>query len=223
MITQISAETISLIVYQNVPVITTELLAQLYVTDTDNIKKNYSRNAGRFCEGKHFFKVSGEELKNLRVTLSHSQNPISPKTRSLILWTERGSARHAKMLETDQAWEVFEKLEDCYFGRELRPEALLAGNSQRNNYSQMQFNAGAITQLNLMFSCVEHLRMNMWPHLSAVFPGLNNDYKETFVKLAMMFSLLKKERMECQRKAKRIISGHSRSNSSVYRHTGSNK
>ncbi|EDE8442018.1 phage antirepressor Ant, partial [Salmonella enterica subsp. enterica serovar Pomona] len=33
------------------------------------------------------------------------------------LWTERGAARHAKMLETDQAWEVFEKLEDCYFSR----------------------------------------------------------------------------------------------------------
>lgn len=42
---------------------------------------------------------------------------ISPKTRSLILWTERGAARHAKMLETDQAWDVFEKLEDCYFSQ----------------------------------------------------------------------------------------------------------
>ncbi|MGK4751661.1 ORF6N domain-containing protein, partial [Salmonella enterica] len=25
--------------------------------------------------------------------------------------------RHAKMLETEQAWEVFEKLEDCYFSQ----------------------------------------------------------------------------------------------------------
>ncbi|EFQ3068943.1 TPA: ORF6N domain-containing protein, partial [Escherichia coli] len=46
-----------------------------------------------------------------RVTLSNSQNlqpslrglQISPKARSLILWTERGAARHAKMLETDRA------------------------------------------------------------------------------------------------------------------------
>ncbi|EPT6592756.1 phage antirepressor Ant, partial [Escherichia coli] len=60
-----------------------------------------------------------------RVTLSNSQNlqpslrglQISPKARSLILWTERGAARHAKMLETDQAWDVFEKLEDCYFSQ----------------------------------------------------------------------------------------------------------
>lgn len=121
MTTQISVETISPTIHKNTPVITTELLAQLYGTGTDNIKKNYSRNAERFCEGKHFFKVTGDELKNLRVTLSNSQNPISPKTRSLILWTERGAARHAKMLETDQAWEVFEKLEDCYFSDKTLP------------------------------------------------------------------------------------------------------
>lgn len=121
MTTQISVEILSPITHNQIPVITTELLAQLYGTDSDNIKKNYSRNADRFCEGKHFYKVIGDELKNLRVTLSHSQNPISPKTRSLILWTERGAARHAKMLETDQAWEVFEKLEDCYFSHKQPP------------------------------------------------------------------------------------------------------
>ncbi|OFV02204.1 hypothetical protein HMPREF3119_04190 [Morganella sp. HMSC11D09] len=33
----------------------------------------------------------------------------------LILWTERGAARHAKMLDTDRAWDVFEILEDNYF------------------------------------------------------------------------------------------------------------
>ncbi|EBV5496114.1 ORF6N domain-containing protein [Salmonella enterica subsp. salamae] len=117
MITQISAETISLIIHQNTPVITTELLARLYGTEVNNIKVNFTRNADRFVEGKHFYKAVGDDLKNLRVTLSNSQNPVSPKTRSLILWTERGAARHAKMLETDQAWEVFEKLEDCYFSQ----------------------------------------------------------------------------------------------------------
>ncbi|EFI7371351.1 hypothetical protein BBD78_004257 [Escherichia coli] len=121
--------TLQPILHNQIPVITTELLAKLYGTDVDNIKKNYSRNATRFIEGKHFFKVAGDELKTLRVTLSHSQNlrlvlnesqnevQISPKTRSLILWTERGAARHAKMLETNQAWDVFERLEDSYFNQ----------------------------------------------------------------------------------------------------------
>lgn len=113
----ISAETLSVITHCNVPVVTSELLARLYGTDVNNIKVNFTRNADRFVEGKHFYKAVGDDLKNLRVTLSNSQNPVSPKTRSLILWTERGAARHAKMLETDQAWEVFEKLEDCYFSQ----------------------------------------------------------------------------------------------------------
>ncbi|ENC3150059.1 ORF6N domain-containing protein [Escherichia coli] len=117
MTTQISVETLSPITHNQIPVITTELLAQLYGTEILNIQVNFTRNKERFVEGKHFFKASGEELKNLRLTLSKSQNPISPKARSLILWTERGAARHAKMLETDQAWEVFEKLEDCYFSQ----------------------------------------------------------------------------------------------------------
>ncbi|EHZ8347249.1 ORF6N domain-containing protein [Escherichia coli] len=117
MTTQISVETLSPITHNQIPVITTELLAQLYCTEINNIKVNYTRNSERFVEGKHFFKVVGDELKNLRVTLSNSQTPVSPKTRSLILWTERGAARHAKMFETDQAWDVFEKLEDCYFSQ----------------------------------------------------------------------------------------------------------
>ncbi|EBA1770200.1 ORF6N domain-containing protein [Salmonella enterica] len=122
MTTQISVETLSPITYNQIPVITTELLAQLYGTEILNIQVNFTRNKERFVEGKHFFKAAGEELKNLRLALSKSQNPISPKTRSLILWTERGAARHAKMLETAQAWEVFEKLEDCYFSQKRPSE-----------------------------------------------------------------------------------------------------
>ncbi|HAO9386164.1 TPA: phage antirepressor Ant [Escherichia coli] len=115
MTTQISVETLSPITHNQIPVITTELLAQLYGTEPVRIRQNHHENKVRFVEGKHFFKVVGNDLKELRVALNYSQNPISPKARSLILWTERGAARHAKMLETDQAWDVFEKLEDCYF------------------------------------------------------------------------------------------------------------
>lgn len=121
MTTQISVETLSPITHNQIPVITTELLAQLYGTEAIRIQQNHKRNSDRFVDGKHFFKVVGEELKNLRLSLRESQ--ISPKTRSLILWTERGAARHAKMLETDQAWEVFEKLEDCYFSQKQPPAA----------------------------------------------------------------------------------------------------
>ncbi|PJI61014.1 ORF6N domain-containing protein [Escherichia coli] len=129
MTTQISVENLSPITHNQIPVITTELLAHLYGADVNSIQQNHKRNSVRFIEGKHFFKVMGEELKNLRLTVSQLQ--ISPKTRSLILWTERGAARHAKMLETDQAWEVFEKLEDCYFS--LKQPAAVQNTSVEND------------------------------------------------------------------------------------------
>ncbi|ENE3311139.1 P22AR C-terminal domain-containing protein [Escherichia coli] len=128
MATQISVETLSPIAYNQIPVITTELLAQLYGTETVNIKMNFSRNSARFVQGKHFFKLEGNELREFKHRLSLSESvsrevtesysvKIARNVRSLILWTERGAARHAKMLETDRAWEVFEKLEDCYFSQ----------------------------------------------------------------------------------------------------------
>lgn len=112
--------------FKNVPVITTEQLSQLYGTSTYNIKMNFSRNKSKFIEGKHFFKLTGQDLKdfvgNSKLLTNHLYPDqiglqISSKARSLILWTERGAARHAKMLDTEHAWEVFERLEDCYFNQ----------------------------------------------------------------------------------------------------------
>ncbi|EJC3596409.1 ORF6N domain-containing protein [Salmonella enterica] len=118
MTTQISVETLSPITHNQIPVITTELLAQLYGTETNNIKVNFSRNSDRFVCGKHYFKIEGDELRAMKHEVTQSNSvKIARNVRSLILWTERGAARHAKMLETDQAWEVFEKLEDCYFSQ----------------------------------------------------------------------------------------------------------
>lgn len=119
--TQLSVETLSPVTYNQIQVITTELLAQLYGTDPKYIQNNTARNESRFVEGKHFFKLEGDELKDFKNRPS-LRGSVAKHTRALILWTERGAARHAKMLETDQAWEVFEKLEDCYFNQKALPE-----------------------------------------------------------------------------------------------------
>lgn len=100
--------------YNSIPVMTTEQMAEFYGTDSVNIRQNYTRNTGRFAQGKHFFKIEGDELRNFKKSLSDSQS-LSPNARSLMLWTEKGAARHAKILDTDQAWNVFEQLEDSYF------------------------------------------------------------------------------------------------------------
>ncbi|EDQ2394381.1 ORF6N domain-containing protein [Salmonella enterica subsp. enterica] len=109
----VAARDLQIIEYRGQRVVTNEQLAAGYGTDVNNIQQNHKRNADRFVEGKHYFKVVGDELNNLRLTISQLQ--ISPKTRSLMLWTERGAANHAKMLETDQAWSYHEDLAEFYF------------------------------------------------------------------------------------------------------------
>ena len=185
MATQISVETLSPITHNQIPVITTELLAQLYCTEINNIKVNYTRNSERFVEGKHFFKVVGDELKNLRVTLSNSQNlqpslrglQISPKARSLILWTERSAARHAKMLETDQAWEVFEKLEDCYFSQGKTAP------TEQQPQIQPQFTAEEIILLCYMQLWMEKAQ-DISKHLYPIMKELNSSYTNKLYDIA---------------------------------------
>ncbi|OSK95557.1 ORF6N domain-containing protein [Escherichia coli] len=121
MTAQISVETLSPITHNQIPVITTELLAQLYGTKIKNISDNFLNNTTRFVAGKHYFKIEKNELREFK-NRPEAIGLVGKNARSLILWTERGAARHAKMLETDQAWEVFEKLEDCYFDRKDKPE-----------------------------------------------------------------------------------------------------
>jgi hypothetical protein len=114
----VTVETLPVIAYQGVRVLTTELLAQLYGTDDKNIHMNFSNNVDRFVAGKHFFKLEGEELKEFKRLSCPNDigSPlISPFARNLTLWTERGAARHAKILDTDAAWDVFEQLENAYF------------------------------------------------------------------------------------------------------------
>jgi hypothetical protein len=112
----VTPETLPAIVWQETKVITTELLAKLYGADEDSIRHNFSRNMQRFEHGKHYHKLEGESLRSFKNSMTES-HVVQKRAKSVILWTERGAARHAKMLETDQAWDVFESLEDCYFHR----------------------------------------------------------------------------------------------------------
>ncbi|ECI2686085.1 ORF6N domain-containing protein [Salmonella enterica subsp. enterica serovar Reading] len=133
MTTQISVETLSPIIHNQIPVITTELLAQLYGTKIKNISDNFLNNTTRFVVGKHFFKIEKNELREFK-NRPETIGLVGKNARSLILWTERGAARHAKMLETDQAWEVFEKLEDCYFSQKRPPAMANVGLSEDREY-----------------------------------------------------------------------------------------
>lgn len=107
--------------YQGVPVLTTEMLAQAYEVEPYQIRQNFRNNRERFIEGKHFFIITSGELKEFRLQVESFYSQISPKVRALTLWTERGAARNAKMLDSDRAWDVFELLEETFF-RVVRPD-----------------------------------------------------------------------------------------------------
>lgn len=113
----VDPQPLPVIEWKGMRVVTTETLAAGYGSDEANIRKNLSRNASRFIDGIHIFTIKGQELKDLRVTNSHAQ--ISSKARTVILWTEKGAARMSKIVDTDEAWSFFERLEDSYF----RPSA----------------------------------------------------------------------------------------------------
>ena len=86
------------------------------LSSTVSIRKNFSCNKERFTEGKHFYSLSGNELREFKNCVTESNSVgIGKRTSNLTLWTERGAARHAKMLNSDKAWDMFELLEETFF------------------------------------------------------------------------------------------------------------
>lgn len=111
----VAARDLQIIEYRGQRVVTTEQLAAGYGATEQMITNNFNRNKSRFVEGKHYFKLSGGDVEILRNSFSGLQ--ISSKARTLTLWTERGAANHAKILETDQSWEFYDDMAEFYFTR----------------------------------------------------------------------------------------------------------
>ena len=107
--------------YKGQVVITTAQLAEVYGTTPKNITNNFQRNNDRFTEGKHYFVLKGDELKEYKSKTSERGVPVS-SANSMYLWTRRGASRHCKILGTDKAWEQFDYLEDNYFERKQQPK-----------------------------------------------------------------------------------------------------
>lgn len=99
--------------FKNQRIMLTKVLADEFGTDDKIIQQNFKRNEGRFTKGKHYYRLTGDELKEFKANL-HLEGNLKFAS-ELILWTDRGAARHAKILDTDEAWEVYETLEESYF------------------------------------------------------------------------------------------------------------
>ncbi len=143
--TIITPENLPQIIWQNHKVITTELLAQCYGAQEKQIRQNYANNKTRFIEGKHFFKLERDALRTFKQAANTEASShladwfkrsgldqvfggvdkidsvrIANNVNSLMLWTEKGAVRHAKILDSDKAWDVQEVLEEIYFHPERK-------------------------------------------------------------------------------------------------------
>lgn len=97
-------------VYKNIRVLTTQQIAEAYGTDSKTISYNFNHNKERYIDGKHFICLSGDELRAFREI-----HDLPNNLNKLYLWTEKGAFLHAKSLNTDVAWEVYDRLVDNYF------------------------------------------------------------------------------------------------------------
>lgn len=98
--------------FKDIRVLSTQQLAESYETSTDTISRNFNRNKERYQEGKHFICLEGDDLRTFR---ANGQIDLLPNINKFYLWTEKGAFLHAKSLNTDKAWEVYDHLVDTYF------------------------------------------------------------------------------------------------------------
>ncbi|EOH66052.1 MULTISPECIES: ORF6N domain-containing protein [Enterococcus] len=130
-----------IIEFYNQRLLTTEQLAEFYEATPKNIRDNFQNNRNKFIEGKHYFRLEGDDLKAFKND-TENIGIVGSRVNQLILYTKQGASRHSKMLGTDRAWDMFDELEENYFNpkqqikipttpRELIQLAL-AGNEETN-------------------------------------------------------------------------------------------
>ncbi len=98
-------------------VLLTSQLAESYGTDVRTISNNFNRNKERYTEGKHFYCLAGDELKEFKTI--HQNDEQFKHVSVIYLWTEKGALLHAKSLGTDKAWEVYDYLVESYFNKKI--------------------------------------------------------------------------------------------------------
>ena len=99
---------------KGIKVLTTKQIAEAYGVKADIIGYNFRYNKEHYIEGKHYIMLEGQALRDFKLTTVEIQR-LLPRVNKLYLWTEKGALLHAKSLNTDKAWEVYDYLVDHYF------------------------------------------------------------------------------------------------------------
>lgn len=95
-------------------VLTSKQISTAYEVEEWKIKQNFKNNQSRYIEGKHYICLKGEALRAFKNKVENFYL-VGKTAKVLYLWTEKGALLHAKSLNTDKAWEVYDHLVDFYF------------------------------------------------------------------------------------------------------------
>lgn len=124
--------------WSNQRVLTTEQVAEFYGVSATRIKDNLRKSKKHFVEGRDYFKLEGDVLRQMQARVEEdlmrilaaesfrspggyqfALSPLKDVTRSVNVYTIEGAARHCKMLNTPKAWEIFNELVTGYFERKV--------------------------------------------------------------------------------------------------------
>ena len=108
----------TVLTWNEVPVLTTMMLAERLGVFEANIRMNFSNNKERFKLNEDHFILKGADVKILRKELRKLKllrYQIDPRATVVILYTESGAHNHAKSASTNEAWEAFLHLKKGYY------------------------------------------------------------------------------------------------------------
>ena len=167
-------------------VLTTAQLAECYGTTDRRISENFNANKERYEEGKHYVVLEGKEKRDF---LNHTGISYGSRAAKFYLWTERGALLHAKSLNTDKAWEVYENLMEFYFAVKEKQNAVVSVDYLNGLQSKIEMLSHTVTALQNQLTTTpapDRYTQNIWkkrqstPSIDKLAETLNMNESDTF-------------------------------------------
>lgn len=156
-------------------------IAEIHKMKTIHVREILNRNINRFKKNIDYVDlkviVQNDNNSELLQSLGYNKMQIS-KSNNIYLLSERGYAKLIKILDTDLAWEVHDKLIDEYF----QMKEIIKDNNQINSTIDSQQINDLITTVTNLASTVNNLVSTMGSLMDATQNSKNKiefDFKET--------------------------------------------
>ena len=88
---------ISVIEHKNQRVLTTQQLSEVYEAESGKIIQNFNNNKDRYIEGKHFYLLQGEVLRQFKGNIENFD--VAENVNRLYLWTEKRRMASRKIIK----------------------------------------------------------------------------------------------------------------------------